>query len=359
MNPVAASLVLASAVVFATVRTNADDTIPPTVFPTIPAQAQSASDLVPDGWTVETEIRSDLNGDGVPDLMQLLHMTDPANVITDDGPGTRQLDTNPRLLLVAFADKTTGALSLALADHTLIPRHTNHNMEDPLDGVSVIKGTLRVSIGSFMTAGGWSVTRRKFTFRHQDGCFKLIGFDDIELQRNTGKMSETSINYLTKKVKISRGYVTEDWMNDIWKTVNAADLLCLEAVGDGLDFSPGLEPDSKRAAELLKAAAKTEPRWSTTIDSLRIGSGDQSAVLKDVQSTCNAIQLTQALGTTAEALHDCLGQTPVRVTVVFADGKLASEIEPDNEGTYCVTLALDRAHFDDLTCTFEANVSLP
>jgi hypothetical protein len=308
---------------------------------------------------VEKETRSDLNGDGVPDLMLLLHMTEPGNVIAGDGLGARQLDTNPRLLVVAFADKATDALSLALANHTLIPRHTDPLMEDPLGDVSVVRGTLQVSLGRWMSAGGWSMSHSKFTFRYQDGCFKLIGYDTTDVQRNTGKMSEISVNYLTKKAKRSWGY-SDDAMNESWKTVQVADLLCLEAVGDGLEFAPGLEPDANRAAELLKAAAEAGPRWSTTIASLRLGSGDQSATFKDVRSTCSETQLTLALGATAGELHDCLGPTmTVRVTVVFAAGQLASKVEPDDEGTACVTFALDRAHFDDLACTFEASVSSP
>ena len=212
MSRLAVSLVLAGALASTAARTNADDAIPPPVFPTLPAQAQSAAELVPNGWIVEKEARSDLNGDGVPDLMLLLRMTEPRNVIAADRLETRQLDTNPRLLVVAFADQATDALSLALANHTLIPRHTDPLMEDPLGDVSVAKGTLQVSLGSWMSAGGWSMSHSKFTFRHQDGCFKLIGFDATDVQRNTGKMSETSVNYLTKKVKRSWGY-SDDAMN--------------------------------------------------------------------------------------------------------------------------------------------------
>src|SRR5215207_2649197 len=93
---------------------------PLVVFPTIPAQAPTQADLVPKGWTVEMESRGDLNGDRAADLMLVLHMTNPSNVITNDSFVASELDTNPRILVVAFAGKATNKYSLALANHTLI-----------------------------------------------------------------------------------------------------------------------------------------------------------------------------------------------------------------------------------------------
>ena len=107
---------------FTAARAGSDETAPVVKFPAIPAQAQTQADLVPKGWTVEMESRGDLNGDGAPDLMLVLHMTDPGNIITNDGLGMSELDTNPRMLVVAFAEKATKKYSLALADHTLIPK---------------------------------------------------------------------------------------------------------------------------------------------------------------------------------------------------------------------------------------------
>jgi hypothetical protein len=353
-------LVLAAALAATAAQASSGGAIPRAVFPTLPAEAQSAPDLVPNGWAVEEEARGDLNGDGVPDLLLLLRDTKPENVIAGDGQGAGPFDTNPRLLAVAFADEATNTLSLALANHSLIPRHTDPLMEDPLGDVSIVRGTLQVSLGVWVSAGSWTTSNRKLTFRHQDGCFKLIGYDAMDFQRNTGKMSKVSVNYLTKKANRSWGYA-DDAMNDFSTSAEAADLLCLEAVGDGLDFAgPSTSSSSRQAADRLKAAAEAEPRWTTTIDSLRVGSGDQSATFDEVRSTCSATKLTQALGTTASEFHDCLNPTmTVHVTVAFAGGQLASKIEPDDEGTYCVSTALDRAHFDDLTCTFDANVSSP
>jgi hypothetical protein len=208
------------------------------VFPSIPAQAQTKAGLVPKGWVVETESSGDLNGDRVPDLMLVLHMNDPKNIVENDGLGPDQLDTNPRMLVVAFAGKATKKYSLALMNHTLIPRHVNPVMDDPLEDAAIVKGTLRVSLGFFMSAGSWYTSQTKFTFRYQDGCFKLIGYDATEAKRNTGETSTVSVNYLTKKAKISEGNFENDHEKVSWKTVRTPTLLCMDAIGDGLDFNP-------------------------------------------------------------------------------------------------------------------------
>src|SRR6185369_2186716 len=146
--------------------------------------------------------------------------------------------TNPRMLVVAFADKATKNYSLALVNHTLIPRLTNPFMDDPLEDAAIVKGTVQVSLTFWMSAGTWFTSQTKLTFRYQDGCFKLIGYDSTGTHRNSGETSTVSVNYLTKKAKTSKGSVENDRENVSWKTIRTPGLLCLDAVGDGLDFKP-------------------------------------------------------------------------------------------------------------------------
>lgn len=216
-----------------------DDDAPEVVFPTIPAQAQTKADLVPKGWLIEKESSGDLNGDGTADLMLVLHMNDPKNVIKNDGFGYDELDTNPRMLVVAFKDRSTKKYLSVLADHALIPRHTLPTMDDPLAEAKIVKGTVQVSLTMFMNAGSWYTSHVKLTLRHQDGCFRLIGYDSEEAKRNTGDTTATSINYLTKKAKITKGNFQNDDAGKVsWKTLRSPKPLCVEAVGDGLRFSP-------------------------------------------------------------------------------------------------------------------------
>jgi len=223
---------------FAAARAGSQEEAPPVLFPTLPAQGQTQADLVPKGWTVEIESRGDLNGDRIPDLMLVLHMTDPGHVLKNDGFGASEIDTNPRMLVVAFADKATKEYSLALANHTLIPRHTNPVMDDPLEGAAIVKGTVQVSLTFWTSAGSWFTSQTKYTFRDQDGCFKLIGYDSTETKRNSGETSTVSINYPARKMKITKGSIENDRVKTSWKTLRSSSLLCMDAVGDGLDFHP-------------------------------------------------------------------------------------------------------------------------
>jgi len=95
-----------------------------------------------------------------------------------------------------------------------------------------------VSLWFWMSAGSWYESQTRFTFRYQDGCFKLIGYDSTGRQRNREETSTVSINYLTKKVKTTKGNIQDDRTNVSWKTVRIPSLPCLDAVGDGLDFDP-------------------------------------------------------------------------------------------------------------------------
>ncbi len=213
----------------------------PVTYPTLPAEARDAAGFVPKGWLLESEKEGDLNKDGAPDLLLVLRMNDPKNVVKFDDD--RELDTNPRMLVAAFADKAKKSYSLALADHEMIPRHTMPQMEPPFDdGAAIVGGTLQLSLSLFMNAGGWYTSSIKFTFRHQDGCFKLIGYDSTVMKRNTGEVQSVSINYLTKKARVGQGEMGDDQDDVVWKKLTKPSLLCLGEVGDGLDFVPEFQP---------------------------------------------------------------------------------------------------------------------
>jgi TPR repeat protein len=144
----------------------------------------------------------------------------------------------------------------------------------------------------------------------------------------------------------------------------------------------GLEADPERAVSLFEVACKggnqvacknleaakasastpeeaAAPRWTTSIGSLTIGSGDQTATFKDVRSTCSAIPLSLAFGAAAADVRECLsGSDTRRVSVAVRGGRLASSsVAPDDAAGRCVTSALGRAPLGDLSCAFEATVS--
>jgi len=222
--------------------------IPAVTYPALPREAASAEGFVPPGWQLEAQARGDLNGDGKADLAFVLHATDPKNVVANpDGLGVKSLDTNPRILAAAFARVSGDGYDLVLENHALIPRRTDPVMDDPFDsvaasGLEVARGTLRLRLGVFASAGSWGMSNMTWTFRWQTGRFELIGYDRTDTNRGSGEIEGLSVNYLTRRAKRTVGSIESDAEKTRWETLARGPLLSLDEVGDGLEF----DPDSRR-----------------------------------------------------------------------------------------------------------------
>lgn len=178
--------------------------LPPVVYPELPAAGRDAAGFVPSGWTILARRQGDLNGDGAADLALLLRMNDPANIVSVPvGDERRPFDTNPHLLLVAFAE-AGGGYRLAASNRGLFLRP-----EQPFTGdVPPNAETIRVERGSLVVfleyLRGWA----RYRFRWQEGEMQLIGYDDVGV--SGGCQTRTSINYLTGRVRLTAGYIDQD-----------------------------------------------------------------------------------------------------------------------------------------------------
>lgn len=216
--------------------------IPDVVFPTLPAQGRTAAAFVPAGWTIEKQVQADLDRDGLPDFVLVLQMQDPANIVANpDGLGVDPLDSNPRLLVVGLQDRQQ-AYRLAIADHALIPRHVMPTLEDPFADARSSNGGFKIALSYFANAGSWSTFRVEYTFRFEDDCFRLIGYDRNETRRNTGETSALSLNYLSGKAKVSTGSMEDDEQHHEWRPLQGKRKVCLQEIGNGLDFNPESSP---------------------------------------------------------------------------------------------------------------------
>ena len=221
-----------------------DDELPPVNYPTLAASAPDAKSFVPQGWAVEAQQSGDLNDDGLPDLALALHQQDPRNVVSKGVLCGETINTNPRILAVALAQQG-GGYRLAVQNHSLVPRYDNACAEDWFSGDGVIggglelaRGTVQVRLGRFMSAGGWGTGSTTYTFRWQQNALRLIGFDYTNVERNTGEMDTLSINYLTRRVKITEGSIGDDRQKTRWSTIPARPLSTIGQVGNGLEFDP-------------------------------------------------------------------------------------------------------------------------
>ncbi|HEX3442744.1 MAG TPA: hypothetical protein VHT93_20590 [Pseudolabrys sp.] len=215
--------------------------VPPVTYPALARHAPTAEAFVPAGWRIESQKSGDLNGDGRADVVLVLRDADPHNVVdARERGGPQNYDTNPRIIVVAFA-AAAGGYDLALENHTLVGRTTEPSAQDPLDpngvqagGVEIRKGTLQVTLGYF--AG--NMGRKTYTFRAHNGHFELIGYDSIDVDRSSGTIDQVSANFSTRRMKHSGGKISDDADKVTWTTLPAKPLLTVEQIGDGLDFQP-------------------------------------------------------------------------------------------------------------------------
>lgn len=215
--------------------------IPSASYPALVKHARSVEGFVPNEWRIEIQKPGDLNGDGRDDVALVLRAMDDRNIIDMRGQGgPENFDTNPRILMVAFAN-AAGGYDLALENHTLIARTTEPSGQDPLDPngvqegrVEIKNGTLQVTLGHF----GGDMGHTTYTFRFQGGRFALIGYDSVNVERSQGIMRSVSINYTTRRMERSIGKISDDVSKVTRTKLPAKPLLTMQHVGDGLDFQP-------------------------------------------------------------------------------------------------------------------------
>lgn len=218
----------------------ADLVIPAVTYPNLPGEGATPEAFVPQGWKLEAQHKGDLNKDSKDDLVIVLRMNEPKNVIANDGLGVNPFDTNPRILAVAFGAAAGQPFRLALQNHTLIARTEDPVLEDPLSegDVAIERGTLSVTLHLFSSAGSWAAGTTTYRFRHGKRGFELIGFDRSMADRGSGDIKEVSINYLTGKVQIGTGTISDDKLKTTWRKLKKKPLLLIDEIGDGLAFEP-------------------------------------------------------------------------------------------------------------------------
>lgn len=213
--------------------------VPPAAIPALPESAADAIGFTPAGWRVESHAEGDLDRDGRPDIAFVIREHDPAKIVSHDALGEDPLDSNPRILVVAFAGED-GRYRLVEANHELIPRRTVPTLIDPFDGIAIDRGSVLVQLTRFQSAGSWSAGNHAYRFRWQDGAMALIGYDSFDVRRNTGETMNVSVNFLTRRMSVGSGRIDLENEDTRWRNLPRRALLTIDEVGDGLAFDPGV-----------------------------------------------------------------------------------------------------------------------
>lgn len=223
--------------------------LPPAPIPDIPESAATAQAFVPEGWRLEQTARGDLNGDKIDDIALAIHSNDPKLIVQNpDGMGRDTFDSNPRSVIVALGRKGGGYSRIA-ANHVLIPRVDNAVIDDPFDSapMAIQNGALTISIRFWSSAGSWSMSNTRFTFRLRDGALSLVGYDKDHIHRGSGEKTTTSVNFLTGKMSIGVGSIENDKVETRWTRLGRKPLIRFDDMEDGWSFTPS--PDAIAAGE--------------------------------------------------------------------------------------------------------------
>lgn len=193
------------------------------------------ADFIPAGYVLYKEegmadIKGDLNGDSLEDVVFLIKGTDKTKFFDHEYRG--KLDRNRRGIIILF--NRGDGYELATKNYNCF---SSENEEGgvyyaPELWLAVEKGNLKINY-AHGRYGSWS-----YTFRHKNGDFEMIGYDS-DYNRGPVPQTITSINLLTKK-KLTRDNLNKDDdgenyvenFKDTWETIKVDRLLKLSEIKD-------------------------------------------------------------------------------------------------------------------------------
>lgn len=197
----------------------------------LPDQAKSFEKIIPKDWRLLDSISADLNQDGIKDLVFAIQSTDQNKIEINNGLGIDSIDLNPRVLAIYFGTES-GELKKKLISEEFIILRDSPTMDEPFEGFHINnKGVLDINFRFWYSAGSWSMSNHTYRFRYQNNDFVLIGYDSNEAHRASGETTDYSINFLTKKMKITKGNFSEDVKETVeWKKFKLKKLFTIESI---------------------------------------------------------------------------------------------------------------------------------
>ena len=189
--------------------------------------AATAESLVPAGWTIEQRYHADFNRDGRADVLLLLRQSASEGTIP------------PRMILVALAKKSRRAMR---------PRRpmngchhaTRRALEDPMaDGeIKLRPGGFELKLGMMSGVGSYLAATMRYRFRHEGGCFRLIGYERAETHRATLDTRDMSVNFLTGVVVRTTGNAQSNAKQIERRRLPANPRRCLGELDSAWTFDP-------------------------------------------------------------------------------------------------------------------------
>lgn len=188
---------------------------------TLKENGTTIEEIIPKDWKVLDTKTGDFNQDGILDLVFAIQNTDKNNIQLNEGLGASTIDTNPRIFGIYFGSQSGGYYQKLVSENFIILSRSP-TMDEPFGGFKIsTKGVLEVAFQFWYSAGSWTASEYKYKFRYQKNEFVLIGYDSNESHRGSGDTTKYSINFLSKKMSISKGNYTKEVPDTVeWKKFN-------------------------------------------------------------------------------------------------------------------------------------------
>ena len=182
----------------------------------------SLQKFVPNNWEILAQAEGDLNQDGKKDIALIIQ---PKNE-----------NQHNRKLLVLFQKGQQLQLKLSRQIPNWTYRSEELCIEDALDDSSLTIKNQRLDV-LFNTMSSCSNTYGliyTYGFKLKNNQFHLIGFDVYDLDKISGKLKETSLNFLSNKAKVTTTpnifAEVETPAKIVWKTLRTSKSYTLENI---------------------------------------------------------------------------------------------------------------------------------
>lgn len=174
-------------------------------YPSPEKYGQKIEDFVPKNWKLIDKAVGDLNGDKIQDGVIVVKGNNRKFINKNDGLGVPEFDTNPRMLIVLFRNKTEKRYEIAEQSNSFIIIPESPTMSEPFKSAKIKNGVLWLDFEQWYSAGSWGASEMSYKFKYLNGEFALIGADKTESMRNTGETETRSYNFLTNRMSITTG----------------------------------------------------------------------------------------------------------------------------------------------------------
>lgn len=180
------------------------------------SEGANASEIIPNGWEIISESTGDLNKDGIADLAFIVRENEDSMIIKEE---YRTINENAYTLAIYWG--TPNGKFTHYKDWVgLFSAEGESESYEDLSVEITTRGTMKIHVHVFISAGSWTNPNFTVTYRYQNGDFYKIGYDSSEFHRGTGEGVSVSINYSTGKKYVEPFSMSDDKkQKGYWETL--------------------------------------------------------------------------------------------------------------------------------------------